>query len=325
MKRDPWKQLALAARPRKDGHRELIPLLGTGFNARAGETVSWHDLLTRIAGKRALPDPHAIVGNATFVWEALLCSFAAHENCIPSIAESKLQARVAQVLGETYEVGGITRAFAEQFLAHRFRDVVSFNFDYGALVEEPIWADRGSGKFNSVHSYAHTREGTRIWYPHGSVRRPESILLGVRLYGMQIQRLEDAREQFKICEKELKVELHKRGVLAHPGDRESTDDERLTLWHAHRERGESWVAVTMNAPLVCVGLGMGREEWPLWWLFNQRARNHARRRIRVPIFVMLPEWEAEPLRTVAALAGLELLTFKKYDEGWARLEEALAA
>ncbi|HZS36436.1 MAG TPA: hypothetical protein VFF06_06405 [Polyangia bacterium] len=322
MTRNPWKQLAAAARPRDDGRRDLVPMIGTGFNARAGETVSWHGLLARIAGRRALPDPRALVGNATFVWESLLCGFAARENCNPSIAEGRLQSRVAEVLLETYSVGGITRGFADQFLANRFRDVVSFNFDYGALSDEPRWSHREPERFNSVHTHARTAAGTRIWYPHGSVRRPESILLGVRLYGMQIQHLEDAREQFKLTEKQLKVELGHPG--GHGGERDSTDEERRTLWHAHREQGESWVAVTMNAPLLCLGLGMGREEWPLWWLFNQRARNHARRRIRIPAFVMLPAWEAEPLRVVAELAGLTLLTFDSYDEGWRRLEDALA-
>jgi hypothetical protein len=312
-----WDRLAEAARPGSDGRRDLVPMIGTGFNARAGESVSWRGLLEKLAGARAaarLPDPRGIVGNATFVWEALLCDSAAAENCIPSLAESRLQARVAEVLTATYSIGGITRVYAQKFLDYRFRDIVSFNFDYGLLTSEPRWSGRGADHFNSIHTHARTAGGTRVWYPHGSVRRPESILLGVRLYGMQIQHLEQAREQFKLTEKQLKQ---------HAGDRASTDEERRALWTAHRERAESWVAQAMNAPIVCVGLGMGREEWPLWWLFNQRARNHARRKISVPVFVLLPAWEADALRVVAGLAGLTLLTYESYQEGWERLEQAL--
>jgi hypothetical protein len=325
---DAWALLREAARPAPDGWRDLVPMVGTGFNARAGKNVSWLALLEQITRQKGLqkiklPDGEGIIGNATFVWEAMLCEVAVLEQCKPHIAETRLQQVVADVLLDTYAIGGLTREFAATFLAYRFRDIISFNFDFGMLTEEPTWSEKEARRFDPLRSWARCGNGSRVWYPHGSVRRAQSIQLGVRLYGMQIEQLENARKVFKKSEDRVRQQLIRQGELRDPGTGSALPDERRKLWSAHRQNAESWLAAAMNAPILCVGLGMGREEWPLWWFFNQRERNHARRQIDIPIFVMLRRREADRLRVAADLGRLTLLEYDEYEEGWERLASAL--
>jgi hypothetical protein len=89
----------------------------------------------------------------------------------------------------------------------------------------------------------------------------------------------------------------------------------------------------MTAPLVFLGMGLGREEWALWWFLNQRRRNLARavgrdRALadRHPVFVLVQASEAARLETAASLAGLTLLVFRDrgFDEAWSRVLACLA-
>ena len=92
----------------------------------------------------------------------------------------------------------------------------------------------------------------------------------------------------------------------------------------------NWLAfsdtLVKATPLVFAGLSLGREEWPLWWFLNQRARNHARRNLawEIPTFAILIRGEAETLATAASLVNITLLPVDSYQEAWDRLFETLA-
>jgi SWI/SNF related-matrix-associated actin-dependent regulator of chromatin subfamily C len=132
----------------------------------------------------------------------------------------------------------------------------------------------------------------------------------MRNYGTYLAELEEARNAHKREERALR-QRHAISVDA--------------LWSMHREQARSWVTVAMNAPLVMIGLGMGREEWPLWWFLNQRARNHAMREDAPPVFVFMRRVESESLRVACSLANLQLLEFESFAAGWEKLLEAFEA
>lgn len=320
-----WDYFAKWASYAHDGKRLIVPLLGAGFNSQAGARVGWGDLLRKVQAQLGLqvdlPDDQGIVGNTTLAWEAMVLELAFRNQRQPhEVEEDRLLPAVAEVLNQHYPPNGTTSKFAKQFLGYGFSDVVSFNFDEVLLAEPWEWQPSPKpADFSKTSTYALLRKSrTRVWFPHGNVRYPKSIQLGQRNYGTFIDELEQARRAYKEQETALKEELF--GRAAEP----STDAQRAQLWNEHRARARNWLCVVMNAPLVFIGLGMGREEWPLWWLLNQRARNHARRAIERPVFVFMRRDEADRLRIAADLANLNLLVFDSFDRGWQRLLDAFA-
>lgn len=332
-----WARLEELARVRDaEGRHALIPVLGTGFNAQARKRLDWRDLLVRVAGDLQLglevPAPEAIVGNTTLVWEAMLTEIARKSRQKPYLAEAELERHVRSVLVAEYPVGGPTRDLAARLTAARFRDVISFNFDLGLHATEPAWRREREDRFDPVWDHAvHAETGARVWYPHGSVIDAESLQLGQRKYGLLIQQLERARRGHKGAEEAFRKVLfpHRRRRLDSSG---YTLEEREAVWDAQRPHAKSWVGAAMTAPLLFLGLSLGREEWALWWFLNQRRRNLARAvgrdgplEARRPVFVLVQEREAGRLATAAGLAGLTLLPFRDgaYDEAWARVLGAL--
>lgn len=303
--RDAWARLRdVAATRDARGRTSLVPVLGAGFNAQAtGKILGWRDLLVEVARdlrlSTAIPDGERIAGLTTLVWEAMLAELAARDGQQASRAENELQRHVKRLLAREYRVGGATRGLASRLASGRFRDVVSFNFDFGFHVESPRWSRRRPRGFDPVHDHALHASGARVWYPHGSVIDGASLQLGVRKYGLLVEDLELARR------------AHMRATRT-------------------RDAGSpaSWIAATMSAPLVFLGMSLGREEWALWWFLVQRRRKHARHPASAPpVFVVMQEREAESLRPTAEILGLTLLTFPNggYGEAWERVLGAVDA
>jgi len=290
----------------------MVPVLGAGFNAQARKSLGWRDLLVRVANDLGLgfevPPGEEIVGNTTLVWEAMLAEVASRSTQSPYLVERALERHVRTVLAHEYPPGGATRDLAERLASARFRDVISFNFDLGFHVAPPGWVRREAGHYDPVRDHALHGTGARVWYPHGSVTDAASLQLGIRKYGLLIRRLELARRAHK---RAGRAADKGRGQNAVPG---------------------SWVDVAMQAPLVFLGMSLGREEWALWWFLNQRRRNLARaagrdraRQQRLTAFVLVQESERARLATPASLAGLTLLSFPDgaFDPAWERVLTAL--
>jgi len=322
--REPWKWLRQLRLERGAGG--IIPAIGSGWNAQAVGTVfGWRDLLEEI--RRAtklsfqLPSPELTTGNTTLIWERMLFDLAWQTGQPPHQVESKLQTVVARTLRKFYPVGGVTAAFARRFLALGFEDVLSFNFDQGLHTKDSAWHQ--PKPLHPVTNHCRVTGATRTWYPHGTVCDPTSIQLGLRAYSNLIKDLELARQEYKASEKELFGEpasIPRKKLPPRP----MADQWRV--WGEQRRRAASWVASAMNAPLVFAGLSLGREEWPLWWFLNQRARNHARRNLswEIPTFAILIRKEAEALATAADLLNITLLPVDSYQEAWDRLFETMA-
>lgn len=325
-----------ASRVDANGHKLIVPVLGAGFNAQAGVAMGWAELLREVQKRHDLhtdlPDNLGIVGNSTLAWEAMVLDLARLRGESPHKSESTLLASAVEVLRDRYRPVGAPADFARRFLEYSFTDILSFNFDELLHVDGPtFWTASPdgvqtlsqrtplAGEFSRTRTFVEHGDGTRVWYPNGSVRSPESLRLGMRNYGTAIRELETEREAAKAQERKIRDRLYPDGAA-----RALAADERETLWATQRAHAWSWVSVCLNAPLVFIGMSLGREEWPLWWFLNQRARNFARRGIERPTFVFMRRDEADRLRVAGELNDLVLLTFDSYDRGWDRLLDALA-
>ncbi len=323
--------------------RAVVPILGSGFVTQAafsgaalfpparGEKspapVDWISLLKGVASEfecgSATSHIHADVpGQTTLLWDAMVAELAGRPTADVSargarkaahVWESKMRRSVARRLREDVATVERSRPFVESFLRLGWDDVLSFNFDSVLLPPKvrPVHLELGAAKRASLVASVGK---TRVWYPHGHLSEPDSIVLGAHAYGVRIAAMQAAFEK------------HARLAAPRP-----TQDF------------SSWVALLLERPLLFVGLSLTREEWTLWWLLSQRARFLARRPVRVEgalvrnarpgayVFARRPassdRLEAhaafQTLSRACDLLGLTLLSFDDFATGWKSLRSAL--
>jgi FAD/FMN-containing dehydrogenase len=196
-----------------------------------------------------------------------------------------------------------------------------------------FWAIRGGGgNFGVVtqfelrlHEVGPTVLGGMLLYPADQAAQVVRAWRDWELTAPDaLEGMETARRAYKATETALFGEVSWGPGQKPPPHRPM--DEQWRIWAKQRELAHSWVANAMNAPLIFAGLSLGREEWPLWWFLNQRARNHARRNLswEIPTFAILVRKEAEALETAASLVNITLLPVDSYQEAWDRLFETMA-
>jgi hypothetical protein len=204
--------------------------------------------------------------------------------------------RIAHRLRDRYPRGGERNDWVKKVHDARLMDLVVFNFDLTLAEadgeELPGGAERRPDRVN---------EGaTRVWYPHGHVDDPAEIVLGTRRYGLEITRLEKARNEF-----------WGRWRKRNEGQSEPSDVEP-----------EHWLDLLLsNRPLFMIGLGLSPDEWTIWWALTQRARRFLRRpesqRPATVAFVLDEGRELDERREWLSVAtkalGVELVRFSRAD------------
>ncbi|MEM7392285.1 MAG: hypothetical protein AAF492_08035, partial [Verrucomicrobiota bacterium] len=84
--------------------------------------------------------------------------------------------------------------------------------------------------------------------------------------------------------------------------------------------GRTWAYVFMSAPLIFIGCGLSDDEWPLWWLLNQRARQVAylepAKWRRPDTIVVTAEKDELKKRLKGNPAYIENLHFPSYGAMW---------
>jgi hypothetical protein len=314
----PWAQLEREAG--KAG-RQLVLVYGSGANAHVLRQVDpqapllgWSQLLESATeetfGKRRPGEMPRAAGTNTLWWDHLAAHAAvAHGGAFAG--ERALQGNVAQLLETLYRGWAERSRHAWESLLGRCEDAVSFNFD--SLVVRSVrevWLKRKRrARWASPVALAGQMADTRVWYPHGHVSRPSSIMLGTHLYGTAIEDLRQAFGEYK--------------------RRERTGEGPV--------KPRTWLDVFVSPrPLVFVGLSLTREEWTLWWALVRRARNFARvapeLRPGTYIVQVKPAFDApadrqqwwETLEASAALVGATVCQADDYVSGWQHLAVALA-
>jgi hypothetical protein len=353
---DGWKSFKQFARQRlKSGQRRVIPVVGSGFNLQASRKSSdWVALLIEIGRTLGLSESDMEVTqlkrvSTTAVWEDFISKVATRKNQAASAVESALK-RVVQTSLTTFEAQHKTLPFYKAFLDLGFRDIVSLNFDRtlslqekGKVVSSSLKRDDPRlSQFANYARYVVTLfrrtelanvHKTRVWYPHGDTKNRDTIKLGIREYGIYIKSLEQAAN---LClEEEISFLIsHQYNYYYDPSIFNMHDYQYYRgLWseeiRSHPEL--NWVWLLLNTPVVFLGCGLSWDEWPLWWLLHQRARNIARLPIeeREPVFVFwnVESEENKPMtewllrRPVDAV----LLPCGNWSDGWNKIMEVLSS
>lgn len=256
------------------GTRACVPVFGTGLNIQAAtmaghsDVDDWAQLLENIGARIGL-SREALARfptNHLALWEAMLCKWARHNEVFASEAERLLQKYVCELLREREKKTSALKLYRD-VAAAGFSDVISLNFDrriamsmkQSKFVTGPRNSPLGTyGESFFRHSLIEQRNGatTRIWYPHGDVKKTSTVKLGARRYGFYIAVFREYLEGLGGAWR-YKPRRNQEG-----GGKSPT---------RHDLENPNWVDLFFNRPLVFIGCSLAADEWPLWWLLHERG------------------------------------------------------
>jgi hypothetical protein len=231
-----------------------------------------------------------------------------------STTESQLKRQVAEILEKATEAAQPWDSQkVNDFLNSAGSHIVSLNFDHilaeGCLKAKKIKkVDRN--EFERFEIGCKT-----IWHPHGSVKKPDSIKLGQRDYGFLPQQWSQKISRFKQFERHVKTSS---------GEPLSSTDYRKLVNKIDKEPIHSEASLMghlLTGPLVFFGVGLSQNEWGLWWLLNQRARNLSRISVEQRPPTVIIKRHADTSANLWALGpvGTSAIFVDNWDEGWEKL------
>lgn len=260
------------------GHLEIVPVLGTGLHRQFGETpsnkeqvqslVDWEKLLDKVAVHIYAPNL-TIDQNIPLImkWELLVGYYANTNNLATYKSEEELKRMVCRIVGS--ESVNLDEERYRVFSRCNYKDIISLNFDYKLLqsVGEPFRkSNKLRKKSNLTRYFVSKSTDRRVWHPHGTIKTPASLCLGLRDYGMIPSEVSNAFSIYK--SKESKV----LGRVP----RNTKQDKIISFYHEYRNTCANWLELLMVSPLVIIGCGLSWQEWGIWWALNQRQRNFSR-------------------------------------------------
>lgn len=193
----------------------------------------------------------------------------------PNQVETQLRRWVVKVLSECAEIhrAEFSRHPIVGALSNSMRGrevhIIDLNFDDLPLTALKTERKEPTGRalpkrgypgrkadLDSLFAHWRVRQFSRscIWKPHGCVRKPESLRLGLRDYGLQSSVYAWAFDEYKKASRGNPDAKQGQGVM------------------------DNWIAKMMELECRIIGVGLSAEEWGLQWLFMQRARNLARKK-----------------------------------------------
>jgi hypothetical protein len=158
------------------------------------------------------------------------------------------------------------------FNSNCISDVINLNFDI--VVEQFLSNDKiNRGRYSDhyldnnerkksalLNSMYYEINGIKFWHPHGSVLKPDSILLGLRKYSKSAKEVEQLRIRYK--------------SKTNRGEKFTAD-------------GFNWFDAIVQRPIIICGASLSDSEWDIWLAIVNRFRNYAKHpQKEQPIFIM---------------------------------------
>lgn len=310
----------------RDGTRDALLLLGNGVNIQAAletgirDPDPWLVSLRRVAREFGVRDVSALPPSDPLRWDALVREAAAHRRLRPAHAHAQLRAAFVRHL-TSFERKRRTLPLFGRILDCRFENIVSFNIDrtlplYARgrveLVKE-TWTTYTEFQRHSV--VRHDGEAvTRVWQPYGDTTHIPRVLLGTAHHSERLMFFEDQRAYMMNDWVGSRV-----ASWSYPGAAAHTTLKSPAAFYAQcRQQPSTWYRLIFTAPLVIVGAGLPVEDWPLWWLLHQRARNLAVFRTTdvPPAFVLTVKGGGTHPHLVGRPSEIELIEFASHDALW---------
>lgn len=313
----------------QDKVRTSVLVLGEGINIQAARMRgrkpkdNWNNIL-RSLWKTAGGDEDSfeLLRSSTLQWTCLVERHSRARNLDFNSAEKALRATLCRRLKQVESKRFEGKTLYAEILAANFAHIVWFKMDRRIIRHlPPSRFAKASAKRSHLYRRVRLTEswdsyGTNIWFPYGDVSEPSSIQIGHSNFDQRLMQYEDYRD----------------GMMRNWFDWDSSYSQyelkppRTVYWGLWSQI-ESWYDLFFLAPLVFVGVSLSRDDWPLWWLLHQRARNfvpfrnHEYSECPNTFYLTCKGAETENLR--GAPAGIELVEFDSYDAMWSFLRKAL--
>lgn len=217
------------------------------------------------------------------------------ENQILKNLANGIKTRVQSKSIQTYDT--LLQVFNNEYIS----DVLNLNFDllieekYANYTKSKTWKKKVfevPKKKQSFDNSFRKINNIRFWHPHGDYTNTKSIVLGLRKYGLQIEKIESYRSSFK---KKYK---------------EST----------HPIIEQNWIEVIMNKPILILGASLTNCEQDILFALINKKRNYNKSSIkdsvsRSYIFHMVDIGKTSSLCELA----IPLFQNAEFDEQWNKL------
>lgn len=260
------------------GHLEIVPVLGTGLHRQFGVTpsnkelikslVDWEKLIAAVKGHINLNNLNISKSIPLIMkWELLVSNYAKTNNLPTYESEKKIKRIVCRIIDS--ESKHLKRENYEIFSDNKYKDIISLNFDSLLIQPTDILFKKSKPsrkKSNISRHFINQSTSRRIWHPHGTIKTPASLCLGLRDYGIIPSEVSIAFSSYKSKESKL---------IGKPPNN-LTQDKIINFYHNYRNTCVNWVELLMVSPLVIIGCGLSWQEWGIWWALNQRQRNFSR-------------------------------------------------
>lgn len=281
-----------------------IIVVGTGFHRQVlgdddSPLSSWSKLLKCIREDYKTDIKCALANDPVMLWEEMVLELAnRHKNQKKPTqafkAELMLKREVCDLLKCHSSKSSNIEIFKRNIICDKFFNrsthLVSLNFDKliynhvktknislknGGVIQEA--KNKGIRNKDAKLLYDRTKclkddQDSTVWYPHGHVDRPESLVMGMRDYGFLPPSYFYAFKQFKRWERKISgdshgLEKYQKLLQALASFDENTEASGIT------DPADHWVTRFMLYPLTFIGVGLSQVEIGMRWLLVQRARN----------------------------------------------------
>jgi hypothetical protein len=305
-------------------NKKLTIILGSGFHAQGVGNNSilsnWEILLSKLSNNNSLSKKYTIDFEQIIIHQTnnqdLLDDKQAHlieKRELKHIANF-ITAEQKWVLAEKNRFN-----YPDIFNPKYVSDVISLNFDHVAENlcnmkygngEKIVWSNKSSfseiynkNSTSSIYSRTSFRKITdnqgneiRFWYPHGSILKPDSIILGISRYASLVSDTTRIRNHYKKHERENNF---------------NQDSVDLT-----------WYSQIIKNPVLILGASVSEAEWGLWSAFVYKGRNFAKlayKEFENQIFKMVKNYN--PAETQNSNFWFQpLFENKNYKEQWETIE-----
>lgn len=238
---------------------EQAILFGNGFNRITNEKCSWDDILASKVDKNLIDISYTLQYESAYLKEYQEKSKSNDET---SFKEEILKGIKSDFTNNVYDL--LADSPIKYFITTNYNTTLDyvltirgFRLEIDTKRLEKIYSIRRK------HQLTNGRDVKEVWYAHGEVSNPKSIMLGYDHY----------------CGSLAKINDYIKGKYDYPGiiNKIPSIEQKLKLWKNEKEEElhgvlKSWVDLFFFTDLHIIGLGLDFSETDIWWILNKRKR-----------------------------------------------------
>ena len=229
---------------------EQAILFGNGFNRITNEKCSWDDILASKVDKDLRDISYTLQYESAYLKEYQDNSKSNDETLFK---EDIVKGIKSDFTNNIYDL--LADSPVKYFITTNYNTTLD-----NVLVERGFTPDKNDKSIEKIysirrkHKFDKERETKEVWYAHGEVSNPKSIMLGYDHYCGSLAKINDY----------IKGKYDYFGEVKIPSIERRINDK---IYDVH-----SWIDLFFFTDLHIIGLGLDFCENDIWWILNKRQR-----------------------------------------------------